>query len=54
MKEKIDNPKYATGVGLLKVGLLEQAMIDTKTEENHKKGFKSILNKIKEFFGEII
>ena len=54
LKERIDDPKYATGVGLLKLGLLEETLIETKPEENHKKGFKSIIDRIKEFFGEII
>jgi cell division protein FtsA len=58
LKERIEDPKYATAVGLLKFavspeGVLSEARTGVNLSTNST-GFKDIIEKIREFFREIL
>lgn len=57
LKEKIENPKYATAVGLLNFGTKPEGVILEKRaliSTNNSGGIKDIIEKIKDFFREIL
>ncbi len=57
LKEKIENPRYSTAVGLLKFGVKPEGVMSERRmvmSSNSGGGFKSIIERIKEFLREIL
>ncbi len=57
LREKIEDPKYATAVGLLKYAVSPKGVISESRStvlRNNSSSFRNILDKIKEFFREIL
>ena len=57
LKEKIEDPRYSTAVGLLKFSVLPEGVISEKKpviSRNNSGNFKDIIERIKEFFREIL
>jgi len=57
LKEKIEDPRYSTAVGLLKFSVLPEGAVSEKRPliaHNNSKPFKDFIEKIKEFFREIL
>jgi len=56
LKEKINDPKYATAVGLLRMGMLEEeAELPNGTNQNDRKGlFSSFFGKLRKIFEDLL
>lgn len=57
LKEKIEDPKYATAVGLLKFSVAPEGVVQenrTVVSKNGKGLFGNVVEKLKEFFREIL
>ncbi len=57
LKEKIEDPRYSTAVGLLKFSVLPEGVVSEKKpviSRNNSGNFKDIIERIKEFFREIL
>ena len=57
LKEKIENPKYATAVGLLRFGIKPEGVLSERRaliSTNNTGGIKDIIERIKDFFREIL
>ncbi len=57
LKERIEDPKYATAVGLLRFGVQPEGLpmgVSKPVTTNNGKGFKSIFEKLKDWIKDII
>lgn len=57
LKEKIEDPRYSTAVGLLKFSVAPEGVVSedySAVSRNNSTPFKDIIEKIKEFFREIL
>ncbi len=56
LKERIEDPRYATAVGLLKFGITpEGTLLEQKSSaSNSRGGFRGIIKKLSDFFREIL
>ncbi len=57
LKEKIEDPRYSTAVGLLKFSVLPEGVVSEKKpviSRNNSGNYKDIRERIKEFFREIL